>query len=437
MMLWLVFTSMIAVAAVLVATPFIRRFERVRLESAGNLAVYRDQLRQVESDVALGVIDPAQAEAAGLEIKRKILAVGRADEPGRSPLSQAERKFALTVVTSIVIFGSILLYAIVGSPELPSTLPAQVRLEQPPAPRRSAEAAAQPQGSTAVEALASRAAAQPQAGLASVDEMIQRVEARLQRSAQDADGWRMLGWAYFSIERFTDAANAYSRAVELRPDSAEYRSARGEALVRGADGTVTAPARKDFDEAVKLDPKDARARFFIGLAKEQAGDRQAALADWSKLLAESDAAEPWLPDLRERVAELQRELAGANTGSLPTRPDLSADALREFLQSEKSKQRAAEAPRREPGPEDVRNAGNMAPQDRAAMIRGMVEGLASRLEQQPRDAEGWIKLVRSRVVLGEAELADKSLRRALSVFSEDGPERTQIVDAARQLGLKP
>lgn len=71
------------------------------------------------------------------------------------------------------------------------------------------------------------------------------------------------------------------------------------------------------------------------------------------------------------------------------------------------------------------------------MIRGMVDGLANRLEQQPRDSEGWIKLIRSRVVLGDAELANKSLKRALSVFSEDGPERTQIVDAARQLGLGP
>lgn len=435
MTLWLVLTLMISVAAVLVATPFIRRFERARLESAGNLAVYRDQLRQIESDVAQGVIDPAQAEAARLEIKRKVLAAGRADGPARSPLSQAERKFALTVVTSIVIFGSILLYAIVGSPELPSSSRAQARLEQPPVPRRSADGAAQPQAAAAIEALASPAVL-PQAGLAPVDEMIQRVETRLQRSPQDADGWRMLGWAYFSIERFNDAANAYSRAIELRSGSAEYRSARGEALVRGADGIVTATARTDFDEAVKIDPKDARARFFIGLAKEQDGDKQAALSDWSKLLAESDPAEPWLPDLRERVAELQRELAGASPSSQPPRPDLSADALREFLQSEKSKPRA-EASRGDPSAEDVRNAEGMAPQDRTAMIRGMVEGLASRLEQRPRDAEGWIKLVRSRVVLGEAELADKSLKRALSVFAEDGPERTRIVDAARQLGLKP
>ena len=247
----------------------------------------------------------------------------------------------------------------------------------------------------------------------------------------------MLGWAYFNLERFADAANAYSRAIELRPDSAEYRSARGEALAREADGTVTVAAKKDFEDAVKLDPNDARARFFIGLAKEQNGDKAAALSDWSKLLDGVDPAEPWVPDLKRRVTELQHEFGDTSATPPQPAPRISADAMRNFLQSEKSKQRVTEATPRGPRPEDVRNAENMAPQDRTAMIRGMVEGLANRLEQQPRDAEGWIKLIRSRVVLGEAELANKSLQRALSIFSEDGPERTRIVDAAKQLGLSP
>src|SRR6516165_5447379 len=86
--------------------------------------------------------------------------------------------------------------------------------------------------------------------------MTQRLQAKLQHNPQDIEGWRMLGWAYFNLERFADAANAYSRAIELRPDSAEYRSARGEALAREADGTVTVAAKKDFEDAVKLDPND-------------------------------------------------------------------------------------------------------------------------------------------------------------------------------------
>ena len=131
MTLWFVLTVMIAVAAVLVSTPFIRGFERSRLETAGNLAVYRDQLREIESEASQRVIDRTQAEGASLEIKRRILAVDRADNPARPPLAPAERKFALTAVTAIVIFGSILLYAVVGSPELPSASPAQARIEQP------------------------------------------------------------------------------------------------------------------------------------------------------------------------------------------------------------------------------------------------------------------------------------------------------------------
>lgn len=436
MTLWLVFTLMIAVAAVLVSTPFVRRMERVRLQSAGNLAVYRDQLAEIESEAARGAIDKAQAEGAILEIKRKILTSGRAEDPVGPPLGQSERKFALIVVTAIVIFGSILMYAIVGSPGVPAAMPAQARLEQPATTRLSA-AGMQPRAGSADEAPTPRTTGQPQSGLPSVDEMIQRVQGKLQRTPDDAEGWRMLGWAYFNVERFPDAANAYARAIELRPGSAEYHSARGEALVRQADGSVTAEARKDFDEAVRIDPKDARARFFNGLGKEQDGNKAAALADWKKLLAEADPAEPWLPDLRGRVADLQRELGDGGAISPPSKSAISSEAMRDFLQAEKSRQQAAEAARRGPSPEDVRNAESMAPQDRTAMIRSMVDGLADRLEQQPRDAEGWIKLIRSRVVLGDTELANKSLKRALGVFSEDGPERTRIADAARQLGLEP
>jgi cytochrome c-type biogenesis protein CcmH len=444
MTLWLVLTVMIAVAAVLVATPFIRRFERSRLETAGNLAVYRDQLNAIDSEAAQGHIDEAQAESARLEIKRKVLAADRADDPVRSPLGPAERKFALTAVTAIVTFGAILLYAVVGSPELPSASPAQARMQQPLGMRLalttppSTEPTARPALTTppSTEPAAPQTPAQPQTGLPSVEEMTQRLQTKLERNPQDVEGWRMLGWAYFNTEHFADAASAYSKAIELRPDSAEYRSARGEALVREADGTVTVAAKKDFEDALKLEPKDARARFFIGLAKQQGGDKVAALSDWSTLLAEANPTEPWFADLKQRVAELQREL-GDQGAALPSpAPKLSADAMRDFLQSDKAKQPPAET-NRGPSPEDVRNAEKMAPQDRTAMIRGMVDGLANRLEQQPRDAEGWIKLIRSRVVLGEAELANKSLERALTIFREDGPERTRIVNAARQLGLNP
>ena len=442
MTLWLVLTAMISVAAVLVSAPFIRRLERSRLASAGNVAVYRDQLKEIENEAAQGLIDSAQAESASIEIKRRILAADRSDNSSDVPLSQPERNFAVTAVTAIVIFGSILLYAIVGSPDLPSTTLTQARPEQSPTLLSNATSApklaqnpAQPQALASLPPPASGAPAQPQTGLPPVEEMIQRVQARLQRNAQDPEGWRLLGWSLFSLERFADAAGAYSRAIELRPASAEYRSARGEALVRDADGFVTPEARKELEEAIKLDPKDARARFFIGLAKEQGGDKAAALSDWNGLLADADPNEPWLPELKRRVTDLRRDPGDTSVAPPPATPKISVEDLQEFLRAEKSKQQATETAQRGPRPEDIRNADNMAPQDRTAMIRGMVDGLASRLDQSPRDVEGWIKLIRSRVVLGDADQARKSLQRALAFFNEDGPERTRIVEAAQQLGL--
>lgn len=448
MTLWVVLTAMIAAAAVLLSAPFIRRLERSRLQSTGNLAVYRDQLKEIEGELAQGLIDGNQAESASTEIKRKILAASRANEASDAPLSRPERNFAVTSVTAIVILGSIVLYAVVGNPDIPSAAPNQTSMEPPTADvattatpssqlPATTQAAARPQAATAAQPPASGNNAQSKTALPPVEEMVERLQTKLQRNPKDPEGWRMLGWSYFSLERFADAANAYAKAIELRPGSADYRSGRGEALVRSADGVVTPEAKKEFEQALQLDPKDSRARFFTGLAKDQAGDKQAALSDWNSLLADADPTEPWIPDLKQRIAALRKDLGDTTATPPRASSDISVDAMREFLRSEKAKQQAAETSSRGPSTEQVRQAEGMAPQDRTAMIRGMVDGLAARLDQSPKDAEGWIKLIRSRVVLGESEQAKKSLQRALAVFAEGEPERTRIVDAARQLGIEP
>ncbi|WP_315722006.1 MULTISPECIES: c-type cytochrome biogenesis protein CcmI [unclassified Bradyrhizobium] len=439
MMLWLILTAMISVAAVLISTPFIRGYERRQLASAQGLAVHRDQLREIENDTARGLIDKSDGETTANEIRRRILAAAAAEQPPASPLTSSERKFALIVVTTTVVFGSVALYALVGNPDVPAAGSGQT------AGSTTARSVAEARSDAGTQAIASleqmtgqdgRDRPQQGSGLPPVEEMIQRVQTRLERNPRDADGWRLLGWSLFNIERFAEAAQAYGRATELRPGSAEYRSARGEALVRAADGTVTSDARADFDEALKLDPKDARARFFVGVVKEQEGDKRGAMADWTAIVAESDPNEPWLPDLKQRLDALRRELGESGSSSPPVRPDLSAERMQQLL---RSGQTAASEPAepRGPRPDDIRKAETMSSDDRNLMIRGMVDGLATRLEQSPRDAEGWIKLIRSRVVLGEVEAAKQSLQRALSIFSEDVPERTRIADSARQLGINP
>ena len=103
-----------------------------------------------------------------------------------------------------------------------------------------------------------------------VGAMITSLEAKLKADPNDAEGWRMLGWSFFQTQRFAEAAMAYKRATALKPDNADYWSSLGEALVTAGPGNVPAEAKAAFDKAVALDPKDPRARYFLGVAKDMA-----------------------------------------------------------------------------------------------------------------------------------------------------------------------
>ena len=436
MTLWFVLTIMIAVAAVLVSAPFIRRFDRPQAEVAGDIEVYRDQLKEVESELRQGLIEDAQAEAARLEIKRRALAADQMEQHDLPKLSRNERNFAVACVTGIVVLGSVGLYAVTGNPDLPSTQGSGA------AKRMTGAFARQTSILEGIEAAAVQSPAdeneqQPrsQRGLPPVDEMIRRLAARLLQNPNDVEGWRTLGWSYASTGRFSEASEAYAKAIELSPARAELRSAYIEALVRSADGAITPDAWNAIEETLRLDPKDARARFFRGLAKVQDGDGTSALTEWMELLKDVDSDEAFAADLKNRISELEREMDVAAARPSVPKPG-AASGLLEALRAPTGLQ-ISRAIEKGPTSEDVRAAETMAPADRSAMIRGMVDRLAGRLEQSPRDADGWIKLIRSRVVLGETALAERALARGLEVFADDPQQRARIASAAQQLGLPP
>lgn len=435
MTLWLVLTIMTSAAAVLVSAPFIRRFDRRQADSAGDIEVYRDQLKEIENELRQGLIDDAQAEMARVEIKRRALAADRMEQPALPKLSQDERNFAVICVTGIVVLGSVGLYAATGNPDLPSMRGSGAASRATSAFAR--ETSTLESISAAIQSPADENQRQPrfQTGLPPVDEMIRRLAARLLQNPNDVEGWRTLGWSYASIGHFSEAGEAYAKAIELSPGAAEIRSARIEVLVKSADGMVTADARNAVEETLRIDPKDARARFFKGLAKQQDGDKTSALADWTELLKDVKSDEPWVPDLKNKISELERDMGVDAARAAAPKPGTAAGLL-EALRAPRGPQ-MSRAIEKGPSSEDVQAAEAMAPADRSAMIQGMVDGLASRLEQSPRDPDGWIKLMRSRVVLGETELAKRALARGLEVFADDKQQRDRIAAAAQQLGLSP
>jgi cytochrome c-type biogenesis protein CcmH len=435
MTLWIILTIMTSAAAVFLSAPFIRRFDRPQAESAGDIEVYRDQLREVDNEQQQGLIDDVQAETARLEIKKRALAADNTNQPVMPDFSGGERRFAMICVTGIVVLGSVGLYAATGNPDLPSTRSSGA-LQQASA-SFTRDLAAPVSSVAALQTFVSENQSPPQSQpeLPPVDEMIRRLAARLLQNPKDVQGWRTLGWSYLNLGRFSEASEAYAKAIELSPGDTEIRGARIEALVRSADGVVTIDAKTAIEDTLKIDPKNAHARFFRGLEKEQGGDRASALTEWREVLSDADPNESWVPDLKNRISELDRtlgtDLAARTTGA---GPGIAAGSLETSKVPGGSP--TAPAAERGPSPQDVQAAEAMAPADRSAMIRGMVDRLASRLEKSPRDADGWIKLIQSRMVLGETELAKQALAHGTEAFTDNTQQRDRIIAAAQQLGLK-
>ncbi|MBI4723947.1 MAG: c-type cytochrome biogenesis protein CcmI [Rhodomicrobium sp.] len=411
MTLWIVLTVLTSVAAVLVAAPFLRRFDERRATRPSGTEVYLDQLQEVDREQAAGLIEPEQAALAKTEIKRRLLA---ADREAARPLGRSlSPNLAVVAIAGFVVLGSITLYALGGRPDLPAAAPAAQALAQP-APL-AVTAAAQP-GMNSPQTTAP-------AGLASVDEMIVRLVKRLEGKPDDPEGWRMLGWSYAHTERYDEAVKAYAKAVALRPDDAGFQAAYGEAMVRASNETVTPEAKAAFEKVLKLEPKEPRARYFMGLAMQQQGDKAAALESWTALLKEAGPNDDWAPELRQHAAALAKELG------MSLDPGLLGQA------AAPSSPPAAPPAERGPTAADVKAAESMSAEDRNAMVRRMVDGLAARLAQSPKDVDGWIKLIRSRKVLGELDAAKEALKQALLVFADAGEEKSRIIAAARELGL--
>lgn len=450
MTLWLTLTIMTSVAAAWLAVPLLRRsgHPHVEDETAGDVAVYRDQLQEVGRDLRHGQIDAAQAETARTEIKRRILAAGQPLTAPPPALSGRQRSFVIVSSTVIVAVGSAILYAAIGNPGLANRGLTSIRsassgaLVAGEAGAASRLDGALPSWHPAVDDIASTGRTsggddgQPQTGLPTVEEMTRRLAERLARNPEDVEGWRTLGWSYLNVSRFDDAAKAYAKAIERAPGNAEFHGGRIEALVGAANGVVTPEARAAIGEALKLHPNDGRVRYFAGIASEQDGDKTAALATWTGLLNDASAHldESWASDLKSRVAGLKRELG--TDGAAAAKPAMAAAAPAPQMQDGAPVSRPpVAAATKGPGPQDMQAAEAMPAADRTAMIRGMVDGLASRLERSPRDADGWIRLIRSRIVLGDGALAKEALARGLAVFSDDAPERERIAAAARELNV--
>ncbi len=388
MTLWLIMTILCSATAVVMSIPLVRRYEN-ESERIQDQAIYQDQLDEVDRDQSAGTIDASEAKAARAEINRR-LATAESMVKKSQPVSPGWKMLALISTAALVILGGVSLYAYLGTPELIS-----VSNLQPPSP-------AVPATQDAV------------AGSGEIDTLITKLQARLQSNPNDAEGWRMLGWAQFNKQNYAASAEAYAKAVEIEPANTEYRSAYGEALVLAAGGIVTPRAQGLIAEVLLKDPKNFRARFYDSLAHEQAGDQTGALDRWTALLAASPEGAGWREDVIARIVNLGKA-TGRDVTAIVASASPSAPAITDAQKS------AIEA---------------LPAGDQTSMIKGMVAKLADRLKANPNDPEGWINLIKSYVVLNDSVAAKDALSTALLAFTNDPTNKDKIVAAATDLGLK-
>jgi len=366
MTLWFVFALMTAAAIFAVLLP-LGLGGRART-GGDETNVYRDQLGEIERDAAAGLIGPAEAEAARVEISRRLLAAA-ADGADGAPLRASiglRRAAAVLAVVALPLL-AVATYLPLGSPQLG---------DYPLAARSLKRDGNQP-----------------------VENLVAQVEQHLEKNPTDGRGWTVLAPVLARIGRYDDAVQAFRNVITYAGESADRRADLGEAMVGAGGGVVTAEAKTEFERALALNAEEAKASYYLGLAAEQDGRAQDAAAIWRAMLEKGPKDAPW----RELV---QTALTRVGGGTAPTLSDSTVAAAKDMSDS-----------------------------DRTAMIRGMVDRLATRLKQNGDDVDGWLRLVRAYLVMGDQEKAKGALNDARQAVANDAERLRQLNEGLKNLGL--
>ncbi len=314
-------------------------------------------MAEIETEHDLGKITDEEYEYTLAEEGRRLLALANSSDTKSRPMTTSGKVAVFGALLAIVLIPLIALigYSSWGAANL-SDQPLQARLE------------ADPRGQ-------------------SIQVLLQRAERQLQKNPSDARGWLVVAPVYMRLNRPQEAATAFRNAMRILGPSAELQTQLGEAIAVSASGVVTEEARILFEKAAAADPNSAKPKFFLAIAKNQAGEYEEAVAAWEELIAKSSPSAPWLD-----VAKQQLQFAKSKLN-----PDAPGNPTRE----------------------DIEAAGEMSASERQDFINSMVDRLAGELEDNPNNKPGWRRIIRSLGVLGRKEDALDAITTAQQVFRDD------------------
>ena len=360
-MLPLLLAIIVFVVLALILVPLLRAGTASPDASRFDRDVYRDQLRELERDLTRGVLNESEAASARLEIQRRLLAVSAA--PTRPTTGTRTSPIVAIAVAAVIALGSVGLYVRLGAPDVPD-MPFASRKDDAP--------------------------------VAAVATALTRLKQRLDADPSNREAWLLYARAESELNHWDAAAAAFKRAIDLGQADPDTLVSYGEMLTQSAQGTVTPAARAAFAAALGKQPGNEAARYYTALAAGQDGQPAKAIELLQALLTDLPTDAPVRGDIGNRIAE------AAKAAGLPV-PAL------------------AQGKSAAPGPDAaaMEAAAGMPDGERQAMVRGMVERLATRLQSEPNDLDGWLRLGRAYGVLGDTEKSADAYDRAAALKPGD------------------
>lgn len=400
--------AVLSVAILVVAT--LRRRDQSEPAAAYDLRVYRDQLKELDKDLARGVLAEAEAERARTEISRRILAAdAQMQADGSDTQDWTGRTVLLSGLVVVLIGGSLWMYARMGTPgynDLPQAqriaFAAEMRETRPSQAEAEAEAPPAP----------------PQELSEDYTALVTQLRQTVAERPDDLQGQMLLARNEALLGNYKAAYEAQDQVLRLRADAAtgtDYLY-KADMMILAAGGYVSPEAEAVLRQALTRDPRNGAAQYYWGLIHAQTGRPDLAFRLWQRLLRVSPPDAPWVTPIRAQIMDIAA-LAGETRYTLPPVPAATAA----------------------PGPstDDVEAAQDMTPEERQQMIAGMVEGLAERLATEGGSAEEWARLIQALSVMGDADRARAILGEARQVFASDARSMAVVDAAAQAAGLVP
>ncbi len=364
MTVWILLIGFLLALAIILIPLFRYRADDGQSQSQ-NMAVYKAQLSELVADQNNGMLSETEAASARLEIERRLLRITDDKTARNKSGSTITSPFLLVVMATIVLLLCAVFYLNIGMPAMPDF----ILKDQDHSIARQAE---------------------KNAASEDIIREVAEIKAHLIESPANIKAWRALGQYQSQLQNRAQAAQAYQRWHELEPDNIDAAIVYAESLIILSEGRVGPAAMLVLNRARIIQPQNPGVRHYQALAEYQSGNIAQALAGWKNLEMDSEPGAPWLRPLRRWIKQAESDL-GIQT-SLPA-PALSEE-----------KRAALE---------------NMSPEEQAEMIKAMVARLQDKMDKNPQNIEGWFQLAKAYEVIGQKELAVKSMVEALKHAPDD------------------